>query len=590
MNLQLRWKIAFSFTLLTAVAFGLLDSYLQSAALKNGQEGMREAMLNEARLIVQLLPPRPWQASAHLQAVVKHIDEALSARVTLINTDGGVLADSRDDPHLMGSHADRPERLQALSNGWGWSRRYSTSLQTDMLYVTLALPAQGSTAHSVLRLARPMIDVAQASQQMRQTTLLAFGITVPLVWLVSIWLAGTLSAPLQSLVRVARRVDRGDLQARVEDVRGGELAELSGTFNRALDSLVQLLATSRRESRYYAAILEQMSDAVVIVDSKGKTQFVNPTFARLFGIDAGAVTGRSSEQIALNYDLSSLLVRAVQQAEVQSEEIRVLHPEMRILATAVTPLLDEQQHMMGAVALLRDVTDLHRVDEIRREFVANASHELRTPAAGIKAMAEALQIGALHDPVRGPRFVQQIVDAADRLTSLLDDMLTLTRVERGVELLSIAPRDAAEALQEMAGQLLASAQAKNVDLQVQVQPGDRVVADLRGLHTVIVNLVDNAIKYTPAGGRVRLSGRSVANGYEISVSDTGVGISTADQSRIFERFYRVDRARDRATGGTGLGLSIVKHLVEAHRGRISVQSVVGEGSTFTVFFPFTPQA
>jgi signal transduction histidine kinase len=203
----------------------------------------------------------------------------------------------------------------------------------------------------------------------------------------------------------------------------------------------------------------------------------------------------------------------------------------------------------------------------------------------VKALAEALQMGALSDPSLGPRFVQQIVEAADRQTDILDDMLTLTRVEHGRELLNVAPLNAAEALHEAAGQIQPAASAKGVTLRVEVGEGKRVNADAAGLHTILLNLVDNAVKYTPRGGSVTLRGATVPSGYEITVADTGPGISLEHQSRIFERFYRIDKARDRATGGTGLGLSIVKHLAEAHGGRVSVHSAPGEGATFTVFLP-----
>ena len=212
---------------------------------------------------------------------------------------------------------------------------------------------------------------------------------------------------------------------------------------------------------------------------------------------------------------------------------------------------------------------------------------MRTPAAAVKALAEALQMGALKDRERGPRFVQQIVEAADRQTSILDDMLTLTRVERGSELLHIGPLKAAEAFEEAARQIRPAATARGVDLLVEVAPDDQLQADASGLHTILLNLLDNGVKYTPQGGSVTLHGRAVPGAYEITVSDTGIGIPTEHQSRIFERFYRVDKARDRATGGTGLGLAIVKHLMETHGGRISVRSADGQGTTFTLSFPGT---
>jgi two-component system phosphate regulon sensor histidine kinase PhoR len=584
MNLSLRWKIALACALIPLVLFVPLEFYLRGAVVREGVETVREGLLGQAQVAVLALPPVPWQATSQLQTLVDDLDRRTETRYTLMDPEGRVLADSREEPASMENHANRPERQLAVGQGVGHSVRHSNTLGQDMLYLAVALPA-GDGLPWVLRLARPLTAVQEATTNLRRALLLAFGVALLLAWLVALVVSSSLTAPLQSLLRVSRRIGRGDLQARVEDVRGGDLGELSQVFNDAIAQLAELVSASQRESRYYAAILEQMSDAVVIVDETGKVQFINPTFARVFQADERQVEGRSSEQIALSYELSSLLLRAVQQRTVQHDEVRLLYPEPRSMATVVTPLVDDQQKVIGAIALLHDVTELHRMDEVRREFVANASHELRTPAAGVRALAEALQVGALHDPERGPRFVQQIVEASDRLTHILDDMLMLTRVERGRELMSVAWQSATEALTEAAEQVQPTASSKEVTLRVAVAAEDQVYADSGGLHTILINLLDNAVKYTPSGGQVQLTGRAVPGGYEIAVSDTGLGIPEEHLSRIFERFYRVDKARDRATGGTGLGLAIVKHIAETHRGRVSVRSLPEQGSTFTVFLP-----
>jgi two-component system, OmpR family, phosphate regulon sensor histidine kinase PhoR len=588
-HLPLRWRITLAFALVMAAVFVLLEAWLQEAALNAGTASMAQSLRSETELVAHHLASQggKWQRSQPLARMVRDLDQRCGARLTLIGGEGEVLADSRDRAEAMENHARRPERLQAIAGGWGQAVRHSATLGVDMLYVAQALPGSGSPP-VVLRLAEPMTTVREASLGLRRIMLGALILVLVLVWAVSFLLAGALTAPVQSLVRVARRVDRGDLRARVEDVKGAELGELAAVFNAALDRLGELAATSQRESRYYAAILEQMSDAVIIVDRAGRVQFLNPTFARLLAVPAEETQGRPAEEITLNYQLTELLRRAAEQNSVQRDEVRLVHPEPRVLAAAVTPLVDEQGQVMGAIGLLRDVTDRRQVEEMRRDFVSNASHELRTPAAGVKALAEALQMGALADAERAPRFVQQIVEAADRLTNILDDMLILTRVERGQELLQATWLAAREALGEAADQVRPAAEAKGVRIEVQAPEADRLYADAGGLLTILLNLLDNAVKHTPAGGTVTLSGRAVPEGYEVAVSDTGVGIPEEHLGRIFERFYRVDKARDRATGGTGLGLSIVKHTVEAHGGTVRVRSVVGEGSVFAVFFPQPP--
>ena len=589
MRMALRWKIALSFTLLTAVFFGVLGAYLHSAVLRHTTNNMCQSLLAETHLALSALPEAPWGSGPELQDLVRELDERSGARLTLIDSEGYVLADSRHDPTIMENHADRPERLQALREGWGSSVRHSRTLELDMLYVAVAVPDKKSTG-TVLRLAMPLTAVRAASRGLRSILVTAFVLAALAVWLVSAWLAGTLTAPVQRLVQAARRISRGDLQARAEGVQSGELAELAQVFNASVEQLAELVASSQREAEYYGAILENMTDAVVVIDSDRRVQFVNRTFARTFGVEAAAVQGQYVEQIALNYDLIMLLTRAVQQGAVQREEVRLLHPETRVLSGVAAPLVDENDQITGAVGLLHDITDLQRMDQVRRDFLSNASHELRTPAAGIKAVAEVLESGAIQDTEKGPRFVRQIVEAADRLTRTLDDMLTLTRVERAQEVLHPDWVAVSEAFAENSTQLQPAARKKGITLEVAAVENDRVYADSASLQTVLVNLLENAIKYTPAEGEVTLSGRVVPGGYEISVADTGVGIPQEHLPRIFERFYRVDPARDRATGGTGLGLSIVKHIVEQHGGTVIVRSTPGQGSTLVLFFPLPEPA
>lgn len=360
---------------------------------------------------------------------------------------------------------------------------------------------------------------------------------------------------------------------------------LAEVFNNTLERLAGLLAASEKESRYYAAILEQMTDAVVVVDEGRRVQFVNRTFGNMFGVDVEQVAGRLPEEVSLNYELSNLLARAVGQKTAQRDQIRLLHPGPRVLLALAAPLFGEDKAVMGAVGLLHDMTDLQKTEQVRRDFVSNASHELRTPAAGIKALAEALKAGAMKDPERGPEFVDRIIEAVERLGDILDDMLTLTRVERGQELLRAEWLEVAVLFEEAVQQIRAAATAKGVSLSSQYEQSDLVYADAGSLETVLVNLLDNAVKYTPAAGDVVLSGMKVPGGYEIAVKDTGIGIPAEDLDRIFERFYRADKSRARAAGGTGLGLAIVKHIVEAHGGKAFVSSTPGQGSTFRVFFP-----
>ncbi len=498
--MSLRWRIALSFVLLAAVVFGGLWFYLEAAARRLSTASTREWLLAETRLVARALPPVPWEASERLQRLVRELGAESGARLTLIAPDGQVAADSWYEPAVLENHADRPERLEALRVGVGSAVRHSGTAGLPMLYVAVPVGAADPVAF-VLRLSVPLVTAEAAAAELRRMLALAFALAVLAIVFISLWVAATLTKPLQRLVNVARRVARGDLRARVERPTGGELGVLAGVFNQALEQLTEVTESAQQEAQRYAALLEQMSDGVVAVDQQGRVQLINRAFAELFGLDPAWASQRRLEEVSLSYELSVLLTRAQEQGTAQRAEIHLVRPHPRFLYAVATPLNDERGQPQGVVGLLRDLTEAHRTEQMRREFVANASHELRTPAASIRALAEVLAEGALEDAEKGPHFVRQILAEAERLTRLLDDMLVLTRVERGAELLRPTWVAVREAFAEAQGRMAPLAARRGVEVVAETQPEARVWADPAGLQTVLVNLLDNAIKYTPAGGR-----------------------------------------------------------------------------------------
>lgn len=451
--------------------------------------------------------------------------------------------------------------------------------------LAIVLLVVDARVESILTSDAAVPDPTASIRDLRVFLLATFVVLALAVWAACAWGWRSIDRTHQRIAGLARRVGEGDLTARLGEARQGPLGSLTGSVNDAIEHLDGILADTRARGRYYAGILDQMTDAVVAVDERNRVRFVNRPFVRLFDVEPGDAAGRPLESVILNYELSALVSRALRQGAVQRESLRLTHPAQHLLECVATPLTSETGAIVGAVALLHDITRLRDADRVREDFVANAGHELRTPAAGIKALAEALQAGALSDPTLGPSFCGQIVDAADRLTEILDDMLTLTRVERGEQLLERRMVDVTSVLENVARQLSPTANQKDLSVNTQCGDEDEVYADPAMLQTLLLNLLENGVKYTPAGGAVTARGRVVPGGYELAVTDTGIGIPREHQERIFERFYRVDRARDRATGSTGLGLSIVRHIAEAHGGHVSVSSQEGEGSTFTAFFP-----
>ena len=544
--------------------------HMNSVLVDYARRSTRQTMREEAMRVVEARARTGDDAFE----MARRVAIPTGRRATVFGRDGRVLAD-------VVPSAAQPAGRPSTSELW----RVTTNNRDRPGLVHAGVRLDDG---SVLLLTSAARSCAEARASMRRFLLGAF-IALSIIAMFAA-MYGWLSVD-QSLARiaaVARRLREGELQARVSEVRQGALTELTASLNAAIDQSVSLLIQTRDQGRYYAAMLDQMTDAVVAVDERGQVQFINRQFSRLFEVEPDEAAGRPVENVLLNYEISALVTRALQQGAVQRNQLRLTHPEPHVLEGVSTPLTDESGEVIGAVALLHDITQLREANRVRQDFVANASHELRTPAASIKALAEALQSGAMNDPEHGPKFVRQIVEAADRLTELLDDMLTLSRVERGAQMLEPEVIDARGAVEDAANQVRPAAARKKIDLSVECADEDKIYADPSSLQTLLLNLLDNAVKYTPEGGEVTASGHPVPGGYEIAVSDTGVGIPKDDQGRIFERFYRVDRARDRRTGSTGLGLSIVKHIAEAHGGRVTVTSQPGEGSSFRAYFPERP--
>ncbi|MGI5819239.1 MAG: sensor histidine kinase [Armatimonadota bacterium] len=562
-------RITTGIVLVAAVGAVLLSVGLamESAVTSHARQSTREALRAQARLISTLADSSHEDPAALAERMIAGTAE----RATVFTADGEVLADRSI---ATGGAATRPSTRDL------WRSIVSNAEHGKLLHAGAWLP-DGS-----ILLLTAEADPALAARRSMRTFLLATFIALALLAaLVAAWGWASLDQTIRRIEAVAERLRRGEMTARVRDVRPGAVWELTGAVNASLDEIGRRLGEATAQGRYYAAILDQMTDAVVAIDDRNRVRFINRPFAHLFDVTPDQAVGRPLESATLNYDVSTLVGRAVQQRSVQRDRITLTHPEEYLLEGVATPLIDDDGHVIGAVALLHDITQLREASRIRQEFVANASHELRTPAAGIKALAEALQAGAINDPERGPRFLEQIVDAADRLSEILDDMLTLTRVERGAPMIEPRTIDAATALEHAADQVRPTAEQKGVTVRTECGEGEQVHADPASLQTLLLNLLDNAVKYTPAGGEVAARGRPVPGGYEFAVTDTGVGIPQQHLGRIFERFYRVDRARDRATGSTGLGLSIVRHIAEAHGGGVKVSSREGEGSTFTAVFP-----
>jgi two-component system phosphate regulon sensor histidine kinase PhoR len=550
-------------------------------ALRGQLEARIEAELTRhARSARELILAAP--AATTLEVVDRMADRmgaATSARVTIINGDGIVLGDSdlsATQLRAVENHGGRPEVRRALREGKGITRRHSTTLGTDMLY--LGLPYRRPDGSGVVRVAMPLDEVDRAVHRLHLllgiATLLALGIAV----LMSGLAAHAVGLTLRRVVGRARQITErstGSAPAPARDELGG----LLGSVSRMADELEQQMTHLAAERDRFAAVLEGMAEGVLALDRERRITHVNRAALQLLGLTEPPV-GRTLLEVVRAPALHELVTGTRLQAA--EKEIDLPGEKQRRVLARAAPL-----RATGGVALvLHDLTELRRLETVRQDFVANVSHELRTPASIILASSETLLGGALADPQRGPEFLEALRRNAQRLSNLVSDLLEISRLDSGSAHLEPRPLPLAESARGCVETLRSAAQQKQLTVDLaQLDPTLQVLADEGALQQVIFNLVDNAVKYTPAGGKIALRARLQGERVRLEVQDDGPGIEPRHRERIFERFYRVDSGRSRQMGGTGLGLSIVKNLVEAMGGEVGVEHASPRGSVFWVLLP-----
>jgi two-component system, OmpR family, phosphate regulon sensor histidine kinase PhoR len=514
------------------------------------------------------------------------LGKALGLRVTLMDRSGRVLGDSqvrRARLPQVENHARRPEMMSALAGGAGRAVRHSATIGIDLMYV--AVPVPGGRGVAVLRVARPLAEVGLLARSLTRVSVVPLAVALAMMLGLTYWLAGRQAARVAELERVAERIGAGGT-ARAGTTPADEVGRLGGALNRMADELGVRLSALEAERDARERILAHMSDGVALVDATGHVVYANRSLAAILGAAMPPQPGTSFLDFARPPELAELLDEARTGDRTVERELDLWTPHPRRVRATATRLGATGS---GVVLVLHDLTEIELLNRVRQDFVANVSHELKTPLTSVRGYAETLLDGGLDDSDHREDFVRVIRDQATRLEVLVNDLLSLAELERPDTRLRREPYDLREALAQQVA--AGEPRARTAGLTLELLPGEPepVVADRTRLDQVIANLLDNALKYTERGGvRVRLHGDGAIVACE--VTDSGPGIPVADQPRIFERFYRVDKARSREKGGTGLGLAIVKHIVLLHGGTVSVESAAGGGSTFRFEIPRRPPA
>lgn len=567
--------------LITLIMAGYFIAFEETRVRRSFQDHL----LIQARLIAtnfmdEALLKDPRQVSV----LISKLSQTTQARITIISTDGTVLGDSSENYRKMSNHRDRPEVKAALRGLIGSSARYSKTLKHNMIYV--AYPVQiDAKILGVVRVAKNQDELTQLLFRLKGLIVGGITLAVILATLFGILAMRRIIKPVLHLQRLATRLSRGDLSGRVRIFGQDELADLGQALNMMAEKLSHSFSVIKDEKRKLEVILENLVDGILVIDRELKIILANPASQEMLGLSRGNIQGRPILEVVMNHHLLDLIQEVARQKDPFESELTLHYPQDRQIQIFLAPLNEETGILAGSIVVLHDQTLLRRLERVRQDFVANVSHELRTPIALIKAMAETLLGGASENKEILMRYLRAIDQESDRLTNLINDLLDLAKLDSKTEI----PRESfnlIELIYEVKERFLpipGVTPSFYIDLPEEDLP--EVKANRNQVKQVLINLLDNAFKYTPSNGQVKISVGRTDDRLKVAVADTGIGIPETDLDRVFERFYRVDKARSRELGGTGLGLSIVKNIIEAYGGKVKVESILNKGSIFSFTLP-----
>ncbi|MBI1354591.1 MAG: PAS domain-containing protein [Acidobacteria bacterium] len=570
-------KVFLTIVVLLAIA-GLGAEFLVSRITEeNHRADLDQALLEKSRLTQALLE---ISDPASYPEVAAEISRRALARVTIIDRQGNPLADSDANPERMENHGQRPEFIAALAGRTGYATRHSETVGQDLRYC--AVPMKGGA----VRLALPLSAIDARVQEIRSQILQMLALALVPAMFIAAWLARKVSSQLSQVISYSKRLAQGNFQAKLPNMGGGEIGELADTLRTTGGQLRSMFEQLQEERSRFAAAVNGIGEGILVADRKLRTVLFNPAMEQMLP-NTRLYKGASLEEWE-RPEVPELFRKVLEDGEACSVDIQVHDPVERSWKISCAPILSRKGKVHAVVAVFYDITELERLDRMRKDFVINVSHELRTPLAAIQGYAETLLDGAIDEPGTNRRFMRILWQNAERLAQLTADLMTLSQIEVSTREFSFTPHLLRELLEQAADSNRAIAEKKSVTVEVAPVPeGLRVECDSGAIHQVLNNLLDNAIKYTPEGGSVTVGATVSQEGdrVELFVRDTGLGIPPEHIPRLFERFYRVDKARSRELGGTGLGLAIVKHLVMAHLGSVRVESAPGKGSTFFFEIP-----
>jgi len=548
---------------------------------------MDDELESHARFVEQSFGSDAFSTNpVELSLVCKRLADATDSRITVVLPSGEVLCDSEKRAADVDQQPLRPEIQAALAGETNRGERVLPGASQKIGYVILPVWRDGRVAAAV-QVSASTVPVEQALTLLVKRLALGGLFAMLVAAALGYYVARRLSRPIAEMRIACSRFAQGGLDERLATPDIAELALLANTLNSMAKKLRIQIAELVRQNHQQNAVLTSMVEGVLAVDNRQRIISLNKATAELLGIDEEHARGRSLQEVIRNTDLRRFITRALARKEPIDDDVVVHGSNESVLQARGGALHDAEGRAIGAVVVLDDVTEFRRLEDIRRDFVANVSHELKTPVTSIKGFVETLLDGAMHNPSDTERFLTIVAKQADRLSAIIDDLLSLSKIEQEEEAadIQLERRALKEVLESAIHNCEAKAAERQIELSLNCPAEIHVDVNSQLLEQAVINLLENAIKYSEPGKQVQVQGYPSGNDAMVAVIDHGVGIAAEHLSRVFERFYRVDKARSRKLGGTGLGLAIVKHIVRAHQGRVAVKSTLGVGSTFTITLP-----
>ncbi|MEW6614939.1 MAG: two-component system histidine kinase PnpS [Thermodesulfobacteriota bacterium] len=580
-NLKIVWKLFLTQTSLIIISLLTIGMYAGISLKEHYLEQLVPQLTTNATLIRDIVAKELIDGRRDtIDFLTKKLGSEIHMRATIVDTAGIVLGDSEKNPLKMETHLDRPEIREALRGKVGKRIRYSETLKTEMMYLALPVEIKDRTI-GVVRVSLSLSEVEKMGKHIYGVIVWGAIIAALISLGIGFMLARRMGKPLTQMTLAARKMARGDFSELIRTDSKDEIGDLARSFNTMSIELQNKIETLTKQIGEKQAILSGMVEGVVAIDRDRRVMLFNSAAEEIFDIPSSKALGRFHWEVIRHSSLNPLFQEVLETGAPKMEEIILQYGGERILRVQAAAIPDEEGNPWAMVAVFHDITQIRDLERVRKEFVANVSHELRTPLTSIKGFVETLRNGTVSDPEKSLRFLEIIEKHTERLNRLITDLLNLSQIESGKIGMNLKPVYLVDVVSRVISNFKEIAEQKGQNIKMNIPSAlPHVLADEGRIETVMENLIDNAVKYTPDHGEITISAFDKDDGIQIEIADTGMGIPPKDLPRIFERFYRVDKARSRELGGTGLGLSIAKHIIEAHGGNVGAESEVGKGSRF----------